>query len=341
MLSARKNDHLRISLEEGVRSNHLTTGLERYRLVHQALPELDLDQVDLRTCFLGKELQAPFLISAMTGGTLPAKAINRRLAEAANTLGIAMGVGSQRAAVEEPSLAETFRVRDIAPDILLFANLGAVQLIRSYTVEHCHRAVDMIEADALVLHLNPLQEALQPDGDTHFGGLLDKIEAVCRELSVPVIVKEVGHGLSSQVARRLAQAGVTALDVSGAGGTSWSEVERYRATGPSQASVAAQFADWGIPTAEALRSVRSCLPEIPLIASGGIETGVEIAKCIALGADLVGVAWPLLRPALLSTDVLLEALDVILHTLRIAMFCIGAGDIAALQGTDCLQEIAP
>jgi isopentenyl-diphosphate delta-isomerase len=252
-----------------------------------------------------------------------------------------MGIGSQRTALEEPRWVDTYRVRDVAPDILLFANLGAIQLNMTYTLDHCQRAVDMIEADALVLHLNPLQEALQPGGDTCFRGLLDKIRAVCRALPVPVIVKEVGYGLSASVARQLAEVGVSALDVAGAGGTSWSEVERHRSLEPAHDRVAAQFVDWGIPTAESLRLVRESVPHLPLIASGGLETGIEVAKCIALGADLASVAWPLLRPALLSTQAVIEVLETISQTLRVAMFCVGALNIAELKNTPYLEESTP
>jgi isopentenyl-diphosphate delta-isomerase len=251
-----------------------------------------------------------------------------------------MGVGSQRTAVETPEWADTYRVRDVAPDILLFANLGAVQLNRSYTVDHCRRAVEMIDADALILHLNPLQEALQPGGDTCFGQLLDRIEAVCRSLTVPVVVKEVGAGLSAEAARRLAEVGVSALDVAGAGGTSWSEVERLRAPDAYHDRVAAQFVRWGIPTADSLIAVKACELGLPLIASGGIASGVDVAKCIALGADVVSVAYPLLRPALVSTQAVVDELSVIVRALRISMFCVGAPDLAALQSTPHLQEIA-
>jgi isopentenyl-diphosphate delta-isomerase len=227
----------------------------------------------------------------------------------------------------------------VAPDVLLLANLGAVQLNLSYTVEHCKRAVDMIEADAIVLHLNPLQEALQPGGDTRFGGLLHKIEAVCRALSVPVVVKEVGYGLSAKAARQLAGVGVSALDVAGAGGTSWSEVERQRAPDADHDRVAAQFVDWGIPTADTLRLVRECELGLPLIASGGIESGIDVAKCLALGADVVSIAWPLLRPALLSAQSTIQMLATIAETLRVAMFCVGAPNVRALQATSHLLEI--
>ncbi len=338
--ASRKEEHLRICLEKPVRPYPPRTGLDRYRFVHQALPEIDLRQVNVETSFLGRRLRAPFLISAMTGGAPSAGEINRRLAEAAQRLGIAMGVGSQRTALIEPRWADTYRVRDVAPNILLLANLGAAQLNDSFTVEHCRRAVEMIEADALVLHLNPLQEALQPDGSASFADLLPRIGQVCEALTVPVVVKEVGYGLSADVARQLVEAGVSALDVAGAGGTRWSEVERHRARTRFQERVAAQFADWGIPTAESVRMVREALPHIPLIASGGIETGVDAAKCIALGADLVGMAWPLLRPALSSAQEVVETLEPIIQALRIAMFCIGAPDIASLRNTPYLQEVS-
>jgi isopentenyl-diphosphate delta-isomerase len=339
VLASRKADHLRVCLEESVRPRNLGTGLERYRFVHQALPDVNLDEIDLGTTMWGKSLGAPVLVASMTGGTASAQAINRRLAQAAETIGAGMGVGSQRAALEAPEWVDTYRVRDVAPNVLLLANLGAVQLNASYTIEHCQRAVDMIEADALILHLNPLQEALQPGGDTCFRGLLHRIRDVCRALPVPVIVKEVGYGLSAEAARQLLEAGVSALDVAGAGGTSWSEVERHRAPDAQHNRVAAQFSDWGIPTAQSLRMVREVVPDLFLIASGGIETGIDVAKCIALGADVTSIAWPLLRPALLSTDATIEALEVIVRTLRVAMFCIGAPDIPSLRGTPYLQEI--
>ncbi len=326
----RKSDHIRVNLEEDVRSG-LTTGLEGFRFEHVALPELDLRRVDTVTTFLGKRLRAPLLISSMTGGTDQALRINLALAEAAQTTGVAMGLGSQRAAIERPELASTFQVRRVAPDILLFANLGAVQLNYGYGVDECRRAVEMAEADALILHLNALQEALQPEGDVDFSGLLAKIEALCRALEVPVIAKEVGWGISGPVARRLVQAGVAAIDVAGAGGTSWSQVEMHRAASPRQAQLAAAFLNWGIPTAEALRQVRSALPHIPLIASGGLRTGIDVAKCIALGADLGGLAGPLLKAASESTPRVLEAIEDLISELRITMFAAGCKDIQALR----------
>jgi isopentenyl-diphosphate delta-isomerase len=330
--AARKADHIRINLEEDVRSG-LTTGLERYHFVHQALPELNLAEIDSRVTWFGKTLQAPLLISSMTGGTEAAAAINHTLAAAAQAAGIAMGLGSQRAAVENGALAPTFQVRDVAPDILLFANLGAVQFNYGYGVEQCRGAVEMSQADALVLHLNALQEAVQPEGDANFSGLLSKIEAVCRVLPVPVIAKEVGWGFSEEAARQLASAGVAAIDVAGAGGTSWSQVEMHRARTESQERVAAAFIDWGIPTAEAIQNVRRAAPGLPIIASGGLRDGIDVAKCVALGAGLGGLASPFLKAAAISVETTAETIAELARELRIAMFAAGAGTIAQLQAT--------
>jgi len=242
-------------------------------------------------------------------------------------------VSAQRAAIENPSLAPTFQLRDAAPDILLFANLGAVQLNYGYTADHCRRAVEMIQADALVLHLNAVQEAVQPEGDGNFAGLVRKIEAVCRSLPVPVIGKEVGWGMSEQAARQLASAGVAAIDVAGAGGTSWSQVEMHRAKTDSQKRVAAAFMDWGIPTADAIQNVRRAAPRLPVIASGGLRDGVEMAKCLALGAGLCGMAGPFLKAAAVSTEAVTEAIAEVAREIRIAMFAAGAGRIEQLQKT--------
>ena len=329
----RKADHIRINLEEDVQFPELTTGLERWRFMHQALPELDFAAIDTRVKVFGKTLAAPLLISSMTGGTAEAQAINRALAQAAQSVGIAMGIGSQRAMIEDPHLAPTFQVRDVAPDILLLANLGAVQLNYGYGVETCRRAVEQIQADALILHLNPLQEALQPEGDGNFAGLLSKIEAVCAALDVPVVAKEVGWGISPRAARQLADAGVAAIDVAGAGGTSWSEVERHRAQTSQQRRVAAAFANWGIPTAESIRHVRQAAPEVLVFASGGLRNGVDVAKCIALGAELGGLAGPFLHAAMGGAQAVQELVEELVMQLRVAMFAAGAGSVAELQRT--------
>ncbi len=337
----RKLDHLRICTEQDVGSPGATTGLERYRLPHNALPELDLSQVTLATVFLGKSLAAPFLISAITGGTPQARLINLNLAQAAQKLGIAMSVGSQRAAIEDPGQAPTYEVRSVAPDVLLFANLGAVQLNYGYGLDECRQAVRMIGADALILHLNPLQEALQPGGNTNFAGLLDKIASICSGLEVPVIAKEVGWGLSEPVARMLVEAGVAVLDVAGAGGTSWSEVEKHRAANTLQHRVAAHFNNWGIPTADAIQQARRAAPGVPIIASGGIRTGPEAAVALALGADLVGLAAPLLAPATVSAQAVEDELQVLIQGLRIAMFAAGLPDIPSLKAARLESEGPP
>ena len=335
--SSRKADHIRINLDEDVRSG-LTSGLERYRFIHQALPELNLEDIDLNSGLFGRDLRAPILISSMTGGTEQAGRINRVLAEAAQETGIAMGLGSQRAAIENPGLSDTFQVRQLAPDVLLFANLGAVQLNYGYGIEQCQQAVDMIEADALILHLNPLQEAVQPEGDTRFTGLLNKIEAICQALPVPVIMKEVGWGFSEQAARQLAEAGVAAIDVAGAGGTSWTQVEMHRAETKDQALLAAAFIDWGIPTAQAIINVRNAAPELKVFASGGLREGIDIAKCIALGASLGGMASPFLIAANQSVEKTIDAISLIRRQIEITMFASGTANLEQLRKSRLSEE---
>lgn len=333
----RKADHIRVNLEENVESG-LIAGFEHLHFEHNALPEIDLDEIDLSQEFLGKTLAAPLLISSMTGGTAKASEINRNLARAAQKAGIAMGLGSQRVAIEDPNLADTFNMRDIAPDALMFANLGAVQLNYGYGPEEAQRAIDMIEADALVLHLNALQEAVQPEGDTKFSDLLSKIEALVGAVSVPVIAKEVGWGISASVATRLVEAGVEVIDVAGAGGTSWSQVEMHRAAEEKQADLAARFVDWGIPTAEAVRQVRAALPNTPIIASGGLRVGLDIAKSIALGAQLGGMAGPFLRAAVDSSGAVSELIDQTLRELRVCMFATGSRDLESLRAAKLLSR---
>lgn len=331
--SQRKDDHIRINLEENVQFPTLTTGLERYRFFHQAIPELDLAEIDSSLTVFGRTLNAPILISSMTGGTERAKQINLTLAEGAQQHRIAMGLGSMRAAIEDISAAHTFQVRQVAPDILLLANLGAVQLNYGYGVDQCRRAVEMAEADALILHFNVLQEAVQPEGDTRWAGLLGKIEEVCKALSVPVIAKEVGWGFSEKAARDLAQAGVAAIDVAGSGGTSWSEVEYHRAPTAYHAQVARAFADWGIPTAESILMIKRGAPEMPIFASGGLRDGIDIAKCIALGATLGGLASPFLKAAAKSEEALDETIRVLAAQVRISMLCTSARTLDDLRKT--------
>lgn len=335
---ARKADHLRICLDEDVQFHQTTTGLERYRFTHCCLPELNRSEIDLATIFLGKPLSAPLLISSMTGGTELAKTINFRLAEVAQHYRLAMGVGSQRVAVENPAVVETFAVRSIAPDALLLANLGAIQLNYDYGIDECQRVVDLLEADALILHLNPLQECVQTNGDTNFRGLLQKIEALCRTLPVPVIAKEVGNGISGAMAENLMAAGVAAIDVAGAGGTSWARVEGERANDARQRRLGQTFADWGLPTAECVIEIRSIAPTIPLIASGGLRNGLDAAKAIALGADLAGMALPFLEAANQSSEALHELVEILVAELTTALFCTGCKTLTDLRSPAVLQK---
>ncbi|MBN1486421.1 MAG: type 2 isopentenyl-diphosphate Delta-isomerase [Anaerolineae bacterium] len=327
----RKDDHLRISIEEDVSFDRLTAGFEQYQFVHQALPEMDMEAISTATTFLGKSLDLPLLISSMTGGTDKAARINQILAEAAQASGIGLGLGSIRPALEDPELMQTFQVRRYAPDSLILVNLGAIQLNYGYGLDECRKAVDMVEADGLILHLNALQEALQPEGQTNFADILSKIEIICGTLEVPVIAKEVGWGLSKTVARQLIDAGVTALDIAGAGGTSWSQVEMYRSRNTIQKEISNAFRDWGIPTALSIQMVREVNADIPLIASGGIENGVEIAKALALGANMTATARTLLRVVNESPQAVLDKLVVLQRQLQIAMFAVGAKDITALR----------
>ncbi|MCA9938874.1 MAG: type 2 isopentenyl-diphosphate Delta-isomerase [Anaerolineales bacterium] len=330
----RKADHIRINVEEDVAFKALSTGLEKVTFLHQALPEYNLAEIDTSSVLWGKRLSTPVFISSMTGGTEEAYQINRALAMAAQQVGMAMGLGSMRAAIENDNLAYTFQVRDVAPDILLFANVGAVQLNYGYGPAQMQRAVEMAQADALILHFNALQEAVQPEGDGDFRGLLGKVEALCRHFPVPVIAKEVGWGFDAATARRLADAGIAAIDVAGAGGTSWSQVEMYRAPTMRHARIAGNFIDWGIPTADAVRFCRQGAPNLPIFASGGLKTGIDIAKCIALGANLGGIAGDFLRAAVSGgVEEVVELADTITQELRIAMFCAGAADLHQLGQT--------
>jgi isopentenyl-diphosphate delta-isomerase len=330
-IDQRKADHIKINLEQDVRSA-LISGLEKYRFIHEALPELDLARVDSSVELFGKRLSAPILVSSMTGGTARAETINLRLAQAAQEHKIAMGIGSQRAALENPKLAKTFQVRKVAPDILLFANLGAVQLNYGYEVDECRRAVDMLQADALILHLNPLQEAVQDAGDTNFAGLAKKIAEICKKINAPVIVKEVGWGISERSAKALADCGVSAIDVAGAGGTSWSQVEMHRAPDKFTRELAATFVGWGIPTAESILNVKRAAPDMIIFASGGLKDGLDVAKCIALGAKLGGMAGGFLKAADVSTARVVELMKLTKKQIEVAMFATGVGKLEDLAG---------
>jgi len=334
---SRKVDHVKINLEQDVQFPHLTTGLEKYRFMHCAVPEINLADVDTTIELFGKKMNSPLLISSMTGGAELAYKLNRNLAQAAQKYNIAMGVGSQRAAIEDESLAYTFQVRDFAPDIMLFANVGAVQLNYGYGIEQMQKAVDMLEADALILHFNVLQEAVQPEGDTNFEGLLSKVELICKNVNVPVIAKEVGWGFSAKDVKNLVNAGVSAIDVAGSGGTSWSEVEYHRAPTAFHARVARAFADWGIPTSDAVIYAHEAAPDTPVIASGGLRDGIDVAKCIALGALIGGMAGPFLKAANESQEAVEQFIEETLAQIKIAMLCSGAKNIAELQNTPLIK----
>lgn len=320
----RKAEHIALALDRRMQLD--ASFFDDYGFVHQALPEIDLAEIDTSVTFLGKRLTAPILVSCMTGGTAIANAINLNLAAGAQLRGVAVGVGSQRKAIEDPAQAASFEVRTVAPTVPLLANLGAVQLNYGFGIEQCHRAVAMIEADALVLHLNPLQEALQPEGQGNFKGLLPKIAEVVRALDVPVVAKEVGCGMSEATGRSLAGAGITHLDTAGLGGTSWARIEAARADTHDLGEL---FADWGIPTPESILQLRR-IPRVTVIGSGGIRSGLDAAKAIALGADMVGLAYPFLPAAQLSPEHVAERIDQLVRELRIAMFCAGARTLPEL-----------
>lgn len=332
----RKSQHLDIVLRHDVGARGVTTGLESVRFEHVALPEMALTDVDLSTSFLNRRLGAPLIISSMTGGPERADGINRAIAEAAQHFRIGFGVGSQRVALEgdKATLARGGfgrHLRDAAPDVPILANFGAAQLVTWDGEDMVRRAVDMIGADALIVHLNPLQEVVQPEGDRDWRGILDKLAALRRVSSVPIIVKEVGAGISGGLARRLWDVGIGIIDVAGAGGTSWAAVEAERIADPRLKEVAAAFRDWGIPTAQAIVDVRAACPSATVIASGGIRDGLDVARSIRIGADLAGLAASVLEAALGGADKLAERLDVVVEQLRIACFCTGSRTLADLR----------
>jgi isopentenyl-diphosphate Delta-isomerase len=326
-ITRRKAAHLEVCLSGAAAFSERTTGFERLDLPYRALPELDVPEIDTRTTFLDKALAAPLLIGAMTGGSGHGGLINRHLAEAAQRLGIGMMLGSQRVMLERPETRSSFAVRSVAPDILLIGNLGVAQLLRGYGAEQLEALRAAVAADAVALHTNPLQEALQAGGDERFAGIVARLHEVVPAVPAPVLLKEVGHGLSASVARSVADAGLAALDVAGAGGTSWAKVEDLVRFGEVRHH---DLVEWGIPTATALVEVRAALPTMPLIASGGIRSGLDAAKALALGAQVVAIAQPLLAPALASSDAVCEVLERYLRELRIAMFACGAADLRAL-----------
>lgn len=335
-IERRKSEHIEITLNEKVTGESITTGLESYQFIHNALPEIAFDDISIETTFLGTPCQTPFLISSMTGGTAFAETINRNLAIAAEQQGWILALGSTRALLDSDSHGDSFLMRKYAPSIPIIANLGAVQLNYGYGVEECQKIIEITGADMLVLHLNSIQEVIQENGDTNFGGLLNKIEHLCRSLNVPVGVKEVGWGIDGKTAKKLREVGVAFIDVAGAGGTSWSQVEKFRAEDPVKRIAAEAFSSWGISTTEAIELVRKENQHHPLIASGGLATGVDGAKTIALGADLVGIGRSILKEATESVEAVVESMQIREMELRMAMFGIGAKTLLELKHTDRL-----
>ncbi|MGF2945239.1 type 2 isopentenyl-diphosphate Delta-isomerase [Mycobacterium sp. Lab-001] len=333
-MTTRKRRHIDVCLDGDVGYRGITTGLERYRLPYNALTQTNLDDIDLSTEFLGSPLRAPVLVGAMTGGAELSGTINRNLATAAQRLGIGMMLGSQRVMLDSVSgerAAASFTVRDVAPDVLLFGNIGLAQLTKD-TVPDIVAALDRVGANALAVHTNPLQEAIQRGGDTDFAGSLDRLHDLSGQLGYPVLLKEVGHGIGgAAVADLLALSGVppvAAIDVAGAGGTSWSRVEQLVRYGELRYP---DLADWGIPTAQAICEVRAALPQIPLVASGGIRTGMDAAKSLVLGADVVAIARPLLPAAIESAEAATSWLQRFVDELRVCLHCCGAPDLRALR----------
>lgn len=330
-IEQRKKDHIDIILSGRARHTGIS-GFDRFDFDHDALPDVNFDDINLGVEFLGKRLQIPFIASSMTGGPTQGGVINRNIAEAAQKLGFAMGVGSQRIALGGgKGHGLDLTVRKIAPDIALYANLGAVQLVSGMTVDDARRAVDSIAADALILHLNPLQEALQKGGDVNWNGVAEAIGQVCRVLNVPVIAKEVGAGINLNVARRLRDLGVSAIDVAGTGGSSWAAVEGLRHEEAEDRDLGEIFRNWGASTAECLAAIHADMPDMPLIASGGIRHGLDAAKAIRLGATLAGQAGALLQAATLGVDEVVRHVTAFEKAMRIACFCTGSRDIGALR----------
>ncbi|MFH1328344.1 MAG: type 2 isopentenyl-diphosphate Delta-isomerase [Candidatus Bathyarchaeota archaeon] len=330
----RKSDHIKVCMKEEVQSKTITTGFEDICLIHKALPEIDLKDVSTTTEILGHKLSAPIIIAGMTGGTQKAVKINAALAEAAEKLGLGMGVGSQRATLEDRQQSYSYKVARLkAPNIFLIANIGCPQLVTKDGFREAKLAIDMIKADALAIHLNPLQEAVQAGGQTSFRKVLNKIKVIADRLEVPIIAKETGAGIAAQEAKMLERAGVKAIDVGGAGGTSWAAVEYYRAKelkNELNQRLGLTFWDWGIPTVSSLVEAQNST-HIPIIATGGIRTGIDIAKALALGADAIGIALPLLKPALEGPKATITALRTLTAELKVAMFLTGAKKVENLK----------
>jgi isopentenyl-diphosphate delta-isomerase len=325
LINKRKDQHVKICLKENVSSFDINTSFDNYKFMHNALPEINFDEIDLSTTFLNKRVNAPVFISSITGGYKEAEIINTNLAKAANNLNIAMGVGSMKIAIEQPETLSSFQVRKHAPQIPLLSNLGAVQLNYGYGIKQCIQVIESVKADVLILHLNPLQEAIQPEGDTNFKNLFKKIKQLKKDLPYPLIVKEVGSGISKSVAYKLKKIKPDYIDTAGTGGTSFAAIEGIRANNLTGET----FRNWGIPTSESLVMCKKA--GLKSIASGGIRTGIDAAKAIAMGASMVGIALPLLQPATESAEKIEEILTEIINELKIAMFCLGVKNIDQLK----------
>ncbi|WP_186576808.1 type 2 isopentenyl-diphosphate Delta-isomerase [Aquibacillus kalidii] len=332
----RKSEHIQLCLTEQVTGENIHTGFDSHRFIHNALPEISFDDITLHTSFVDKQLQSPFLISSMTGGAALAETINRNLATAAEERGWAFALGSTRALIESKEYRRSFQVRKYAPTTPIIANLGAVQLNYGFGLEQCKQIIDITNADALVLHLNSIQEVIQQGGDTNFKNLLPKIASICNGLDIPVGVKEVGFGIDGTVAKQLCEVGVSFIDVAGAGGTSWSQVEKLRSKEPIKKIAAEAFNSWGNPTSYCITDVKSTITNQKVIASGGIKNGLDAAKAIALGADIVGLGRSILKEATESAEALTELMEIRELELKMVMFGIGVKSMEELGNTDRL-----
>ncbi|KRG14881.1 type 2 isopentenyl-diphosphate Delta-isomerase [Lederbergia galactosidilytica] len=330
----RKSEHIEITLNEKVTGDHISTGFEKVSFIHNALPEIDFSEISLKTNFLDHTLKTPFLISSMTGGAALAESINRHLAEAAEQRGWTLALGSTRALIESKDHRSSFQVRKYAPNVPIITNLGAVQLNYGFGIEECQQIIEITDANMLVLHLNSIQEVIQQEGNTNFKSLLGKIEKLCQKLNVPVGVKEVGWGIDGMTAKKLTDVGIAFIDVAGAGGTSWSQVEKFRAKDKVKAEAAEAFSEWGIPTAECVISVRKQIEKQPIVASGGMRTGLDAAKAIAIGADMIGFGRSILKEATQSTEDVMRVMETRELELQMAMFGIGCSSLEELKQTD-------
>ena len=332
----RKTDHIMISLNQNVQARNVTTGFEDINFIHRTLPEIDRQKIDLSTKVFGHKFASPLIVGAITGGTQMAAKINATIAEAVEQLGLGMGVGSQRAAIEDKKAAETFAIaRKKAPNAFLIANIGGVQLMNGYGVEEVRKIIEMIDADAVAIHLNALQETAQPEGQTNFSNVLQRIQEVAEQIDKPLIAKETGAGIAAEEAKRLEAAGAKGIDVSGAGGTSFAAVEYYRAVKHEDSSrrrLGDVFWDWGIPTAASIVEVAQTT-YVPIIGSGGIRSGMDAAKALALGASLAGFSQPILRSATKGVKETRRTLSLLIDELRNVMFLVGADSVQTLRKT--------